>query len=281
MDISLATQRAFHLVPQVPIDVARDRVEQKKTSLVAGTFGALFSRPKPDEIRMVSVENRLEPFWLTTVFMRTVYDRGRTYTIPVGGPEVREVTTLGQNLAVTSTAKGSASFTLGGVEHCLEERRVSQVFDGTTGAKADMGKYLSCQKAEITDLEQFAPEDVLVVPPQMHATAVVRGVLAEAIQPVQAQVIHEERVDVEALELIFRPVYALEYEWTTKGKRVVVEFDPVLDEMHPKGKKLGDQIRRVVNRDLIFDLTADAVGLVVPGGGAAVKIVKAVVERGR
>jgi hypothetical protein len=281
MDIYLATQRAFHFVAQVSIEEARDRVEQKKTNLVAGTFGALFSRPKPEEIRLVSVENRLEPFWMTTVFMRTVYDRGRTYTIPVGGPEVQRVTTLGQDLPVTSAAKGSASFTLSGVEHCLEERRVSHTFDGATGAKVDMSKYLPCPKADIPDLEQFAPADMLVVPPQMHASAVVRGVLADAIQPVQAQVIHEERVDVEALELIFRPVYALEYEWTTKGKRVVIEFDPVLIDMHPKGKKLGDQIKRVVNRDLIFDLTADAVGLVVPGGSAAVKIVKAVVDRGK
>jgi hypothetical protein len=35
----------------------------------------------------------------------------------------------------------------------------------------------------------------------------------------------------------------------------------------------------VVTRDLIFDVTADAVGAIVPGGSIAVKLIKAVVER--
>jgi hypothetical protein len=122
---------------------------------------------------------------------------------------------------------------------------------------------------------------VLVVPPQAHATTVVRAVLADAIKPVQAQVIHEERVNVEALELYFRPVYALEYDWATKGKRVVLELDALTGEARSGGKKLSDQIKNMVTRDLIFDVTADAVGMIVPGGSIAVKLVKAVVDRGK
>ena len=54
----------------------------------------------------------------------------------------------------------------------------------------------------------------------MKATAIVRQVLGEVIQPVtRAQTIHEERVDIEAIELNFRPVYAFEYEWASKGKK--------------------------------------------------------------
>ena len=47
------------------------------------------------------------------------------------------------------------------------------------------------------------------------------------------------------------------------------------------GKKLGDQIRGMLTRDLLFDVTADAVGMIVPGGSIAVKLVKAVVDRGK
>jgi hypothetical protein len=93
-------------------------------------------------------------------------------------------------------------------------------------------------------------------------------------------VIHEERVDVEAIELNFRPVYAFEYEWATKGKRVVLEFDALTGEMHSGGKKLSDQIKSIITRDLLFDVTADAAGMLVPGGSIAVKLVKAVVDRG-
>lgn len=108
----------------------------------------------------------------------------------------------------------------------------------------------------------------------------VRQVLAEVIRPVQsAQVIHEEKVRVEAIELNFRPVFALEYEWAAKGKRVVVEFDALTGEMTAGGKKLSAQIKGMVSRDLLFDITADAAGMLVSGGGIAVKLMKAVVDR--
>jgi hypothetical protein len=207
-----------------------------------------------------------------------VYERNHTYTIPVSGTEVHHVTALGQDLPVTADPKGGASILLNGVEHCVEERRQSYTFDGT-GTKMDLSRYQSFAKTEIADLGQFAPAGVLVVPPQAHATTVVRTVLAEVIKPVQAQVIHEERVNLEALDINFRPVYALEYEWVTKGKRVILEFDGLTGEVHTGGKKLNDQIKGMVTRDLIFDVTADAAGLIVPGGSIAVKLVKAVVDR--
>jgi hypothetical protein len=47
---------------------------------------------------MVSLENRLEPFWLVSVSARTVYDRKRTYAVVIGGPEVQTVTLLDQEL---------------------------------------------------------------------------------------------------------------------------------------------------------------------------------------
>lgn len=280
MDIYLAPERAFHYSPKFTLEIARDRVEQKKASLVAGTVGAMFARPKPDEIQLLSVESRLEPFWLISVFVRTAYDKQRVFTIPVSGPEVKKVTTLGQEVPVSASPKGGASITLNAVEHCLEESRGSYNFDGA-GTRTDLSKYQPFTKLEISDLGQFVPPDVLVVPPQANATTVIRTVLADVVKPVQAQTIHEERVDVEALELYFRPVYAFEYGWAAKGKRNVLEFDALTGEINSGGRKLSDQIKSMVTRDLIFDVTADAVGMVVPGGSIAVKLIKAVVDRGK
>lgn len=280
MEISLAEEHAYYYVQQISLDIARDRIEKKKTTLVAGMFGSLISRPNPNEIEVVSVENRLEPYWVVTAASHTSYDRQQVYTIPIKGEEVRDVTVLGQKLTVSS--KANPSLTLNGTEHCVEENRLTRFYDGLTGQKADFSRFQSFTKSEITDLNQFAPEGTLVVPPQMRATAIVRQVLGEAIHPVKnAQVIHEERVDVEAIELNFRPVYALEYEWASKGKRVIVEFDALLGEMHSGGKKWSDQIKGIITRDLFFDVTADAVGMLVPGGSIAVKLVKAVVDRGK
>ena len=278
MEITLAEEHAYYFVPQISSEVARDRIEKKKTALVAGMFGNLISRPNPNEIQVVSVENRLEPYWVVTAASRTAYDRQQVYTVPIKGEEVREVTLLGQKLTVGS--KGNPTLTLNGIEHCVEERRVTRFFDGLTGQKEDLSRFQSFTKSAITDLGAFAPDGMLVVPPQMRATAIIRQVLGEVIQPVtKAQIIHEEHVDIETIELNFRPVYALEYEWTSKGKRVIVEFDALLGDMRSGGKKWSDQIKGIITRDLFFDVTADAVGMLVPGGSIAVKLVKAVVDR--
>jgi hypothetical protein len=280
MDIYLASERAFHFAPQYSVEVARDRLEQKKAAMVAGGVGALLTRPKPEEIQLLSVEKRLEAFWQISVLVRTVYDNQRTYTVAVNGPEVKGVTVLGQELEVAVSPKGAASVALHAVEHCVQEARASFHFD-SAGKKADLGRYASFAKAEIAELAGFAPADTLVAPPQANAATVMRTVLAEVIRPVQAHVIHEERVNVETLDLFFRPVYAFEYEWAAKGKKAVLEFDALTGEAHAGGKKLSDQFKGIVTRDLLFDVTADAVGLVVPGGGIAVKLVKAVVDRGK
>ena len=276
MDISLAKERAFHLAPKTTLEVARVRVDDKRTNLVAGMVGSLISRPKPEEIKLLSTENRLEAFWYVSISARTVYDRSKSYSVAVGGPEVQRVTVLGQEVAVDAKSK---TFVLNGVEHCLDERRVSSTFDGTSGQKNDFSKYLAFEKLEIPEADKFLPEGILVAPPQMRATAVVRQVMSEVVKPVQAQTILEERVDVEAIDLFFRPVYAFEYEWTAKKKRAVIEYDALTGDTRTDGKKLGDQIKSMWTRDLLFDLTADAVGVVVPGGSIAVKLVKAVVDR--
>jgi hypothetical protein len=280
MEIYLATEHAYHFIPQFTVDVARDRVEQKKVNLIAGTLGSLFSRAKPEELQLATVENRVEPFWLLEASSRTVYDRARTYTISVSGSEVRSVTLMGTDFPAVPQSKGEPAFTLTGVEHCTQELQSRQTFDGITGAKVDLLKYSGSAKTEIADINSFAPEGILVVPPQVKANAVVRQVTADVVQPVQnVQTIHEERVDIKTIDLNFRPIYAFEYEWTSKNKRAVIEFDPLTGEMRTGGKRWSDQIKGLVTRDLIFDITADTFGMIVPGGSIAVKLVKAVVDR--
>ena len=280
MEIYVAQEQAFYFVPHFSLEVAHDRVEQKKTNLVAGSVGSLISRPNPSDVQIIATENRLEPFWAITATARTVYDRNRNYTIALGGREVQGVTLLGQELIPEQKAKESPTIILSGVEHCLDERQASRTYEGIGGERADLSKYQPFAKTTIVDLDNFSPEGVLVIPPQARASAVVRQVLAELIKPVQqAQVINEERVDITAIELNFRPVYAFEYEWSAKGKRTVVEFDALTGEFHAGGKWLSAQfLKGFVTQDLLFDISADAAGMLVPGGGIAVKLVKAVVD---
>ena len=281
MEIYLTTEHAYALTPQFDLDTARGRVEAKKMSLVAGMLGVL-SRTKPDELQLTATENRLEPFWLISASSKTRYDRAATYTVTTTGKDTKSVTVLGQELAVTPPAKGEPTFKLTAIEHCVQELHIQQTFDAVTGTKIDFQKYANFARVEISDLGTFNPEGTLLIPPQVRATAVVRQATTEVVQPVKnAQAIHEERVDIETIDLNFRPVYAFEYEWVTKNKKVIIEFDPLTGEMRSGGKKWSDQIRGIITRDFLFDVTADAIGTIVPGGSIAVKLVKAVVDRNK
>jgi hypothetical protein len=282
MDIYLAAEHAYQLTPQLSVDVARDRIEQKKLAFVVGTVGSLFSHPKADEIQLVASESRLEPYWLVVASSRTSYDRSASYIVPVGGTDVQQVTVLGQTLSSISHDKSGSSFTLAAVEHCVQELRTRQTFDGITGMKVDVQKYVAATKVEIPEMATFAPSGMLVIPPQIRATAVVRQVIAEVVRPVQnAQIIHEELVNIETVDLHFRPVYAFEYVWAAKNKRVVIECDAIAGDIRTGGKTWGDQFKGIITGDFMFDITADAAGLLVPGGSIAVKFVKAVVDRSK
>jgi hypothetical protein len=166
------------------------------------------------------------------------------------------------------------------VEHCLDDFRYHYTFD-SEGTRKDMAKYQPFEKEEIIDLNEFAPEGIVIAAPKASATTVVRKVLSEIIKPVQAEVILEEQITIESLDIYFRPVYAFEYNWISKNKRSIVEFDALTGEMNGDGKKLGHQVKGMVSRDLLFDISADAAGMLLPGGSIAVKLVKAAIDLGK
>jgi hypothetical protein len=47
MEISRSEKQAYYFVPQLSPKIVGDRIEKKKTTLVAGMFGILMPRPSP------------------------------------------------------------------------------------------------------------------------------------------------------------------------------------------------------------------------------------------
>lgn len=278
MDISVAEQQVFRLPPTLSQEQAREKAWDKKTTVFGSGLGALLSRPKAEEVQITYSECRYEPFWHIACHVHYVYDRTRSYTIPVSAPEVQRVTIEGMEYPVSAKPR---QFTIAGIEHCAEEIKTDVVFDAVSGQGRDWKSYLRFGKEAVPDLGQFAPEESIVVPPEVRASAVVRQVLGTLLRPIQADTIHEERVDIEAVDLYFRPIYAFEYHWEPKAKTTVAEFDGLTGEMRTGGVALRQQVKSMLTRDLLFDIGADAVGLLVPGGSIAVKMAKAVVDRRR
>ncbi len=133
-------------------------------------------------------------------------------------------------------------------------------------------------RMEVTDLAEFAARDnAIVVPPEIRASFVMRQALQVMLKPVQADVIFEEVVTVEAIDLYYRPIFAFEFRWKPKDKTAVAEFDGVTGDMR-NAKSLRQQMNIPISRDALFDIGADTIGMIVPGGNIAVKLAKVAID---
>jgi hypothetical protein len=71
---------------------------------------------------------------------------------------------------------------------------------------------------------------------------------------------------------------AFEFHWRPKDKRGVVEIDAATGAFR-QGGSLLPQIGRVITRDALFDIGADTIGLLIPGGSIAVKVARAALDK--
>jgi hypothetical protein len=110
----------------------------------------------------------------------------------------------------TKTVDGH-EFRLTGMEFCREDTERETLFDGLTRAENPaLSSYLKFQptpaNAEI--LTRATQAGTIVVPPEAKASALVREVVSSAIGRIEADRILDEKVIVDAVDLIYRPVYA-------------------------------------------------------------------------
>ena len=275
MDIIIGEEHVFRLPPRFDIEQAREKAWDKKTSVFSSGLAGLISRPRPEEVQISYIEYRYEPFWHLTCHVHYEYERTRSYTVPVSSPVVERVTIDEKEYRVLDAPP---HIIITGIEHCLEEAETAVIFDAVRDLERDWKKYLQFDKESVVDLEGFAPVGSIVVPPEVRASAVVRKVITSLLRPIQADKIRKEMLEVQIVNLYFRPVYAFEYKWEAKGKTAVVEFDGLTGEMSTSDVTLRQQFEKVMTRNLLFDVGADAVDLILPGGGIAVRVAKAVVE---
>ncbi len=279
MDIQLGSERIFALEDRLGADEVRQRAMDRRSHAFGSGLGSLLQRPKTDDIELVGSQRRLEPFWHVACRGTYVYERTRDYAVKASAPEVREVTILSTSYPVAETGPAARTFTISALEHCRDEFVHETHADGATGARvADAAAALSGAKHEVTDPATLTAEGTIVVPPQHRASYVVRQVLAEMMKPVQADRMIEESLVLENTDLYYRPVWAFEFHWRPKDKRGVVEIDALTGEVR-QGDSLMPQLSKMITRDALFDIGADTVGLLVPGGSIAVKVARAALDK--
>lgn len=276
MDVRIAQERAFVLHSNVTMDQAREKAWAQKLN-VFGALNNLMFRPKDDDVQITRYELRYEPFWHVTAHAELEYDTRETYALPVRNPAARQVTlelASGQMLDVRD-----GQITLSGVTRCRESQQREQILDGLTGEeRPGFGHYLRRQLSELTSLEQFAPPGAVVLAPEIRSSFVVRQQLSPLMKAVHADRFYVELVEVSSLALFFRPVYAFDYNWVSKQRQQSMELDGVTGDLRNTTRKIGSTGSKL-DKDLLFDIGADAVGMIVPGGNIAMKVGKMVVQR--
>lgn len=171
-------------------------------------------------------------------------------------------------------------FHLAVTEHCIQEEHEEVFVDGVTGKSIpELSKYLSRTPKVIEgELEKIVSPGSILVPPQARVSAIMRDSLAKMIKGIQADTILEEKVEVACVDLYYRPVFAFQYRWKSKGKEAIAEVDGLTGEISAGNRVFREYMGKVLSRDFLFDVGADAAGMLIPGGSIAVKVAKKYID---
>jgi len=266
MQVELTEERVFRIRSRISQEEAEGRAWAKRVD----AFGALsrvaglLSKPKDEDYVVVYRERRLQPFWRCAVSTVCAYERSRDYAVKVADG-VRTVTVGGEALPVAG-----GQIIVRGVESCREEGRREVYYDGLTKqTRAELAACLQHDCAEMApdELGAVTGEGVVVVPPEMRASSVVRDVVAGAIGKIDADRVTEELVRVEAIELYYRPVYAFRYR--RQEKEAVVEVDGLTGEARTGGSTFEAFVGKALDPIFLLDVGAEAINMVIPGANIA------------
>lgn len=277
MELGIVAEKVWLLREQLSMEQAKERAWDSKGDVFGGLNKFIF-RPKGEEVQIVFSQKRYEPFWHVVSQSEYAYDCKRKFQVPLSSVMVDGVTIQGFEGEI---AIDKQSFVLNGIEHFHEETTKEVFVDAVTGEPKELKRYIQYPREEIVNLAEWDPGDAIIVPPEVRASFVVRQTLGETMKAVQADVIHKEEVDVTTIDLYLRPMYAFEYFWAAKEKRAVVEFDGLTGEMRTGGKTIQAELGRILTPEVLFDVGIDAVDLLVPGGGIALKVGRAIVAKQR
>ena len=274
MDITLADERAFLLKEQLSLEQAEGRAWEKKVDAFGRMerVASFLQRPKESDFELVYKEHRYEPFWHIVCRARYVYERQQEYPVTLSGDEVQSIT-LGEKTYQVANGRIHLTFT----EHCREEPERTLFIDGYTNQPDEtLVRYTNHPANEIPadHLEELNKKGVIILPPQARASAIVRDVLLSVLKSIQADKILEDAVEVANVDLYYRPVYAFQYRWHSKGKEAIVEYDAVTSELRTDGKTFKQYMGKLLDPEFLFDVGADTIDLLVPGGGLAVKLAR-------
>jgi len=278
MDLKIATEKILIIKDQFSLSEAEVKAQSKRIDAF-GTlkkFAGIFSRPKVNDFEIIYREHRYQPFWHIVSKANYVYDRNSHYQYEIKGKEVKIVTIEGKDFEV---ANGHLHIPV--LEHCRQELNEEVLIDGISGAKnKSLIEYtkVDAKVVESDEFEKVAGADAVFVPPQARVSGIIRELLAQMIQGIQADKIFEENIEITCINLFYRPVYAFQFNWKSENKKGILEVDAVTGGTNSGTRTFSEFIGKTLDRDFLFDIGADAAGIFIPGGSIAIKAAKKIID---
>lgn len=277
MEIQVADQRILLLPDQLTPEEAQQKAWEKKVVAfdTLSQMTSFLSRPKDEDFELIYEEHRYQPFWHVAAQAKYVYDRNMKYEVKTSGSEVQSVT-----YQDTEYEGANGHIHIDVVEHCTQQEKDEVFVDGVTGKnQPSLIGYLSLSAKHVKGkLESMVAKDAILVPPQSRVSAIMRDALAKMIKGIQADKILEEQVEVTCVDLYYRPVHAYQYKWKTKNKEAIIEVDGLNGKIETGNRTFREYMGRVLDQNFLFDVGADAAGLLIPGGSIAVKVAKRYID---
>jgi hypothetical protein len=272
MEIVIAEQGAFRLEPVITAEEARGRASAHKTAAF-GTLSRLFARPKEGDIAISDLGLCYLPLWHAKAHLRFLYDRRESYKVPVKTAHVASVSVGSDDYAVASS-----SIELPVVEHCERDEQKELWLDGLSDQPVNAQPYLKVSPIPV-DLDEFAPEDAKIVAPTVRASAVVRALLGDDLRPTDADAVKEERVNVECIDLYLRPAFNFKCVWAEKNKTAELVLDAITGELQSRPSAAMAAVGKLLKPETLFDLGAETLNVIVPGGAIVLKVAKAFADK--
>jgi hypothetical protein len=272
MEVTVSEQKAFQVHATLTLEQARERAWDQKMAAF-GMFSRLLQRPRGDDIKVTSMQKRFDPAWHVVAHKRLVFHRRREYRVPVADVVVRRVTIGGTDYEIAPGSPGQ--FRVTGTEHCEEDVRTETLVDAVKGTELASRAIAGAEREEIVDLTGFAPPGAVVVAAELRASTIAQRAIQKLMTSYEADQIDEEAIEIEQLNLLYHPIYTFQYVWEAKGKQAVVELDAVSGEAKTSESNLQQQIRQfshMVKPEMLFDLGAETIGSLVPGGTIVLRI---------
>jgi hypothetical protein len=266
MEVAIAEERILVFADRVGAEVAEAKAWGRRVEAFGtlARMSGLLARPRDEEFEIVYREKRLQPFWRIASRATAKYERERAYTINLA-PEVTRVVIDGQERALDARKT-----TVTGRESCEEETRRQVLVDALTGAEVlGLSAYLdfATTPGDAALLASLVAQNTVVVPPKVKASGLVRDAVAKAIGKIDADQILEERVELEAVDLYYRPVYAFRYR--RAGKEAVVEVDGLSGDASVAGTTFEQHLGKIMEPRFLLDIGAEAANLFIPGATVA------------